>query len=443
MAFTLNTGEFDLGAGFIGRGTILTGGSYAVGTATTGIQGLLNTSGLEGLAYFTQSSSSYPVYAYAVAFRASGDSLTGSITAPGIANQTTTAWVGFNANGDLSLLSEQARLNIPHLMGGGYPQAYTVYYAAINSSSTTSEVYVSVSQSGNTTTIENYYSPFRGSANWRFLARDHATALTHYPSTTETGSVFAASCVNSPTQWGLWIAGEVGDRSGYFDQTQGYFSIVILRNGSTWYISAFTPAAANSISRNDNVIRSFNIVPAPGQTGADRFSEFFIARALENGFSETIGKIPGFIYVDMNQAANSALTVGSLLEITPGVGTTYDLTNHGAIVVAQWGLDISATVSNVGSTFTVDTASTPSSASLSSLNRTRTTLEKNQRIQITATPPTGLSTATNYWVKNWDPTAFTFELSATEGGATIVPSSNTNSTITRYAGLIAMPCYQA
>ena len=441
MAFTLNSGEFDLGAGFIGRGTILTGEAYAVGTSTTGVQGLINTSGLEGLAYYTVSGAGN--YAYAVAFRASDDSLTGLITAPSTSSSTT-AWLGNNTNGNLSFLNDQARLNIPHLMGEAYTNPTIVYYAAVNSSSTTSEVYVSVSESANSTTIESYYSPFRSSSNWRFLARDHATALAHYPSTTENGTVFAASCVNSPTQWGLWIAGEVGDRSGYFNQTQGYFAIVILRNGSTWYISAFTPAAANSSSRNDNVIRSFNIVPAPGQTGADRFSELFIARDLGNGLSETIGKVPGFIYVDKNQAANSALSVGSLLEITPGVGTSYDLLNNGAIVVAQWGLDISATTSNVGSTFTIDTASTPSLASLSSLNRTRTTLEENQRIQITATPPTGFSTATNYWVKNWNPTAFTFELSATEGGAAIVPIQySTNSTITRYAGLIAMPCYQA
>ena len=448
MAFTLNAGEFDLGAGFIGRGTILVGGSYAVGTATTGVQGLLNTSGLEGISYsYAKTYQSYT----AIQFRGSDDLLTGTISAAleDSGGNTATSWSGRGnptVNPNTGLLSNFARFYLAVLIrSDSYTSApNNSWLSHINTSTSTTKNLCSDAPGSQVYEFYNSISLFLfDQPNWRFLVRDHATSLVHYPSTLEEGSVFAASCVNSPTQWGLWIAGEVGDRSGYFDQTQGYFSIVILRNGSTWYISAFTPAAANSISRNDNVIRSFNIVPAPGQTGADRFSEFFIARALENGFSETIGKIPGFIYVDMNQAANSALTVGSLLEITPGVGTTYDLTNHGAIVVAQWGLDISATVSNVGSTFTVDTASTPSSASLSSLNRTRTTLEKNQRIQITATPPTGLSTATNYWVKNWDPTAFTFELSATEGGATIVPSSNTNSTITRYAGLIAMPCYQA
>ena len=432
MAFTLNTGEFDLGGGFIGRGTILAGGSYAVGTSTTGVQGLLNTSGLEGVSF--NSTGGLSTSANIISFRSSNDVLTGTQTS-------------FNAYGTIclsnwyqglvaSIIPDSTRFVLApyaYLSDGG-----GIYYMHSHIQTQSSGTNISVSASSTVFETNIFVS-----SNWRFLARDHATALVHYPSTLEQGSVFAASCVNSSTQWGLWLAGEVGDRSGYFDQTQGYFSIVILRNESTWYLSIFTPSAENSTSRNDSVLRSPNITPVPGQTGADRFSEFFIARDLGNGFSETIGKIPGFIYVDMNQAANSALTVGSLLEITPGVGTTYDLTNNGAIVVAQWGLNISATVSNVGSIFTVDTASTPSSASLSSLNRTRTTLEENQRIQITATPPTGLSTATNYWVKNWNPTALTFELSATEGGATIVPSSNTNSTITRYAGLIAMPCYQA
>ena len=442
MAFTLNTGEFDLGAGFIGRGTILAGESFSLGTATTGIQGIVNTSGLIGTAslFYKIESNSISRTANVLQFRASIDALTGSISSPPSPNN-----IG-NANGNLFVTSDgssnNSRFNFMFSYSHAYSYTDSIAFGSINSSSTASDVIVSLSstQGQGDSFLGTLYT---SSSNWRFLARDHATALTNYPSTLEKGSVFAASCVNSTTQWGLWIAGEVGDRSGYFNQTQGYFAIVILRNGSTWYISAFTPAAANFSSRNDNVIRSFNIVPAPGQTGADRFSELFIARDLGNGLSEPIGKVPGFIYVDMNQAANSALSVGSLLEITPGVGTSYDLLNNGAIVVAQWGLDISATTSNVGSTFTVDTASTPSLASLSSLNRTRTTLEENQRIQITATPPTGLSAATNYWVKNWNPTAFTFELSATEGGAAIVPSSNTNSTITRSAGLIAMPCYQA
>ena len=437
MAFTLNSGEFDLGAGFIGRGTILAGETYAVGNSTTGVQGLLNTSGLEGISY--EISSSIKVVRV-ISFRKSDDIIVTSLA------QSSSIDHFYRNDGlpSVSSLPASVRFFLLPLMSYlslSNPSNVTGHYSIANST-TVSGTGVFIASVA--TSLESLSEAFSSTSDWRFLARNHATALAHYPSTTENGTVFAASCVNSPTQWGLWIAGEVGDRSGYFNQTQGYFSIVILRNGSTWYISAFTPAAANSTSRNDNVIRSFNIVPAPGQTGADRFSELFIARDLGNGLSEPIGKVPGFIYVDMNQAANSALSVGSLLEITPGVGTSYDLLNNGAIVVAQWGLDISATTSNVGSTFTIDTASTPSLASLSSLNRTRTTLEENQRIQITATPPTGFSTATNYWVKNWNPTAFTFQLAATEGGAAIVPftSSNTNSTITRYAGLIAMPCYQ-
>ena len=440
MAFTLNSGEFDLGAGFIGRGTILAGEAYAIGTATTGVQGLLNTSGLKALvASVTSATTSTNVTTQLVFFRASGDSLSGQTV---IGVNGSVPFVSSTGSYDTSALIQERRFFLCLNVDRAFSSAVRCLFSYLNSSSSASASFVSPTDHSN---HENFENTFISTANWRFLARDHATALTHYPSTLEKGIVFAASCVNSTTQWGLWIAGEVGDRSGYFNQTQGYFAIVILRNGSTWYISAFTPAAANSSSRNDNVIRSFNIVPAPGQTGADRFSELFIARDLGNGLSEPIGKVPGFIYVDMNQAANSVLSVGSLLEITPGVGTSYDLLNNGAIVVAQWGLDISATTSNVGSTFTIDTASTPSLASLSSLNRTRTTLEENQRIQITATPPTGFSTATNYWVKNWNPTAFTFQLAATEGGAAIVPftSSNTNSTITRYAGLIAMPCYQA
>ena len=433
MAFTLNSGEFDLGAGFIGRGTILAGETYAVGTATTGIQGLLNTAGLEGVSY-TASQSEAVINA--IVFRQSDDPLTASFV-----SDSANAWAGIDVSTGVnsSLLQSVGRFYLCCLQQNVRDIYHTFPYSHLNSSSTSSKVLVT----SNTTQLNTATEVLSSSSNWRYLARNHPTALIHYPSTLEKGSVFAASCVNSTTQWGLWIAGEVGDRSGYFNQTQGYFSIVMLLNGSTWYFSAFTPVAANSTSRNDNVIRSFNIVPAPGQTGADRFSELFIARDLGNGLSETIGKVPGFIYVDMNQAANSALYVGSLLEITPGVGTSYELLNNGAIVVAQWGLNISATTSNVGSTFTIDTASTPVSASASSLNRTRTTLEENQRIQITATPPTGFSTATNYWVKNWNPTAFTFQLAATEGGTAIVPSGNTNSTITRSAGLIAMPCYQA
>jgi hypothetical protein len=144
----------------------------------------------------------------------------------------------------------------------------------------------------------------------------------------------------------------------------------------------------------------------------------------------------------MNRAENAALVVGGNLTIEPGVGTTYDLTNNGALIVAQWGLDISATISNVGSTFTVDTISSPTSATLAAGNRNRWILENNQRIRFTATPPSGVSAGTDYWILNWDPVAFTFQVASTEGGTAIVPGGDTSSTIVRYAPLIAMPCYK-
>ena len=73
MAFTLNSGEFDLGAGFIGRSTILAGETYAIGTATTGVQGLMNTSGLVGVSYYSQIDGA--INRNAVSFRSSSDFL--------------------------------------------------------------------------------------------------------------------------------------------------------------------------------------------------------------------------------------------------------------------------------------------------------------------------------------------------------------------------------
>lgn len=165
-------------------------------------------------------------------------------------------------------------------------------------------------------------------------------------------------------------------------------------------------------------------------------------RDQQNGYSEPLGKVPGLIYVDLNKAANSALVVGDAIEIVPGSGTTYGLTNRGAIICAQWGLDISATVSNTGAVFTLQTVSTPSSATLAAGNRNRWILENNQRIRFTATPPTGLAIGVDYWIRDWDPINFTFSLAESEGGGAIVPGSDGSSTIIRFAALIAMPCYQ-
>lgn len=429
MTFTLNAGEFDLGGGYIGRGNVIIGESNTSPGVT--LQNLLNTSGLQGISYSNNETVAQ------ISFRSSNDpNLSGTI-----GQGTTFSWLTI---GSPSNVPNNARL---HLSLNTYAtgSSYNGYANYINSSSSSNGEVLSIPAAsypvGNGSPYRDVFTA--SSANWRFLTRDHATALTHYPTTTEQGSVFAASCVNSPTQWGFWCAGEVGNRSGYFNQTQGYFSIVILRNGSTWYLSAFSPAAADSTSRNDSLLRSPNITPLAGQSGDDRFSELFITRDQGSGTSEVLGKVPGMIYVDMNKAANALLVVDDKLNITPGTGTTYGITNRGAIIVAQWGFNISATISNTGSTFTVDTASTPSSETLGSGNRSRTTLEDNQRIRFTATPPTGLSIGTDYWVRDWNKTAFTFSLATSEGGTAIVPGSNASSTITRYSALIAMPCYKA
>ena len=429
MAFTLNAGEFDLGDGCIGRGTILAGEAYSVGTATTGIQGLLNTSGLEGLSF--NGTGSFSANANVVSFRTSNDIL---ITAL----QTFTIY-GVSCISNLyqglhtASIDDNTRFVLSPYAYISAPGGVTYYLSFIQTQSSGSNItIVCPTTTFQTTTFST--------ANWRFLARDHATAITHYPSTAIQGSIFAASCVNSSTQWGLWAAGAVGNRSGYFSQRQGDFAIVLLQNGGSFYFSVMTSAADNSTTRNDSRLRSPNIIAAPGQSGDDRFSELLLFRDQGNGYSQQLGIVPGFIYVDMNRSENSALAVGDNLTIEPGAGTTYEL-NKGAIIVARWGLDISATISNVGSLFTVATISTPDSATLASGNRNRWILESNQRIRFTATPPTGLSVGVDYWIIGWDPVAFTFQLSATQNGTAIVPSSDTSSTITRFAALIAMPSY--
>jgi hypothetical protein len=443
MSFILNAGEFDLGAGFIGRGTILAGEAYAVGTDTTGVQGILNTSGLEGLSFSMQVGSGSNNKQTGISFRESNDSLIGTILQPTQFSTTLTGSAScfLSTSGSLeakvSYASPLARWHLALGIQTANNLSNSEIPAIINSSDTSSIIGVVQPQD-----IHSLYTPFVASLGWRFLARDNATALTHYPSTAQEGSIFAASCVDSATQWGLWAAGEVGDRNAYFNQTQGYFAIVILRNGASWYFSVFSPAVSGSSSRNDSRLRSVNIIPKPGQSGDDRFSELLLFRDQGNGYSERLGTVPGLIYVDMNRAENAALVVGGNLTIEPGVGTTYDLTNNGALIVAQWGLDISATISNVGSTFTVDTISSPTSATLAAGNRNRWILENNQRIRFTATPPSGVSAGTDYWILNWDPVAFTFQVASTEGGAAIVPGGDTSSTIVRYAPLIAMPCYK-
>ena len=422
MAFTLNAGEFDLGGGCIGRGTILAGEAYS----NTNIQALLNTSGLEGIA--NRDDGGFGAYADIVFFRESNDLLTGTIGftyGNGSSNNTSTVW-SFIFYRNSAYLDADARFFLSPRAALG---ADDVVYSWLNSGAYIQAPVYPNSQSFRVT-----------SSNWRFLARDHATATIHYPSTTIQGSIFAASYVNSSTQWGLWAAGAVGNRSGYFNQRQGDFAIVLLQNGANTYFSVMTSAANNSTTRNDSRLRSPNIIAAPGQSGDDRFSELLLFRDQGNGYSQQLGIVPGFIYVDMNRSENSALAVGDNLTIEPGAGTTYEL-NKGAIIVARWGLDISATISNVGSLFTVATISTPDSATLASGNRNRWILESNQRIRFTATPPTGLSVGVDYWIIGWDPVAFTFQLSATQNGTAIVPSSDTSSTITRFAALIAMPSY--
>ena len=425
MAFTLNSGEFDLGAGFIGRGTILAGEAYVVGTSTTGIQGLLNTAGLEGVSYQPADGTNIfgePTRERAVQFRPSNDALTATITAPASAGtfavyQSSPGSLVSGARFGLALLAGVVPNNNPN---------QKQYYQYINASTSASYVGVSPVQA----TDNGLTATFSSSNSWRFLARDHATALTHYPSTLEKGSVFAASCVNSTTQWGLWIAGEVGDRSGYFSQTQGYFAIVLLVNGGTTYFSAFSPSAANSTSQNDAPFRHFNIVPAAGQsTTDDKMSELLILRDLGSFESAYIGEVPGFFYIDPNKAGFDSYEIGDAIDINPVTNAVFEGRDR-ALVVGRWGADQALTASNTGAVFTITSASP-----------NRRSLENGRRIQFTTIAPTGMSINTNYWVINWNTTAFTFNLATIEGGSTITPSSNaTGITITAKAALLAMRC---
>ena len=422
MAFTLNSGEFDLGAGFIGRGTILAGEVYVVGTSTTGVQGLINTSGLEGIsATDTGAAGSYSDIIF---FRPSNDSLTGTIAftnGAGSSNGASSVW-SFLRDQNTTYLNAQSRFFLAPNVGRTDGGTDDVVFSHLNSG-----LYVSPNVHSNN---QDFRTLFRPSSNWRFLARNHPTAIAEYPSTLEKGSIFAASCVNSTTQWGLWLAGEVGDRSGYFNQTQGYFSIVLLVNGGTTYFSAFSPSAANSTSRNDAPLRHFNIVPAAGQsTTDDKMSELLILRDLGSFESAYIGKVPGFFYIDPNKAGFDSYEIGDAIDINPVTNAVFEGRDR-ALVVGRWGANQALTASNTGAVFTITSASP-----------NRRSLENGRRIQFTTIAPTGMSINTNYWVINWNTTAFTFNLATIEGGSTITPSSNaTGITITAKAALLAMRC---
>ena len=423
MSFILNAGEFDLGAGFIGRGTILAGEAYAVGTSTTGVQGLLNTSGLEGIS--ATDTGAGGSYADIVFFRPSNDLLTGTITftnGGGGSNGDSTLW-SFLRDQSTTYLNNQSRFLIAPNVARSSGDPDDVIFSHLNSG-----LYVSASPHTNN---QDFRTLFRPSVNWRFLARDHATALTEYPDTDEEGSVFAASCVNSATQWGLWIAGEVGDRSDYFNQTQGYFAIVLLVNGATTYFSAFSPSAANSTTRNDAPFRHFNIVPKAGQsTTDDNISELLILRDLGSFESAYIGKVPGFFYVDPNKAGFDNYTIGEQLDIDPVTNASFEGRDR-ALIVGRWGTDQALTASNTGALFTITSASP-----------NRRTLENGRRIQLTTIAPTGMAINTNYWVINWNTTNFTFNLATIEGGSAITPTSDeTGMAITAKAALLAMRCY--
>lgn len=427
MTFTLNAGEFDLGAGYVGRGTILAGEIYVVGTSTTGVQGLMNTSGLAGLSNNQGESNTG-----AISFRASNDpNLTGTILAG-----TTFVWV--IAEGyDPAKLPNNARFHL-NTSTSGQGFVYNGYASYINTSTAANgEVIVSPTSYsvGNGSAFRDtyYLSP-----NWRFLARDHATALTHYPSTTETGSVFAASCVNSTTQWGFWCAGEVGDRQGYFNQQQGYFAIVLMQNGGSTYFSAFSPQTANSTTRNDAPSRNYNIIPGAGQTTTDdRMSELFIFKDLTGFKSYPIGKVPGCFYIDPNKAAFDAYAIGERVDINPALNATFEGRDR-ALIVARWGSDATITISNTGSLFTVTSASP-----------NRRTLENGRRILLTTTAPGGMSINTSYWVINWseqvpgsEAGTYTFNLATTETGGAISPNTNeTGMAVSLKAALIAMRCH--
>ena len=430
MTFTLNSGEFDLGGGYIGRGTIIAGETYNVGAATTGVQGLLNTSGLTGISY-TAGENIGEVH-----FRTSDDpSLIG-----GLSQGITFAWIdagNFTPNN----VTNNARFHVSvntSASGGSY-NGYANY---LNSSTSNSEVLIVPSSPYSVGNGSPYRDAFTNSSNWRFLVRDHATSLIHYPTTTETGSVFAASCVNSGTpgseQWGFWCAGEVGAREGYFNQTQGYFAIVFLKNGASTYFSAFTPQSENSTARNDAPAKAYNIIPGAGQTTTnDRMSDLYIFKNLTGFKSYPIGKVPGCFYIDPNKEGFDNYLIGEAIDINPDVNAVFEGRDR-ALIVARWGEDSTITISNTGSLFTVTSASP-----------NRRTLENARRLRITNIAPGGMAINTSYWVINWseqvagsEAGTYTFNLATVEGGSAIAPSTNeTGMSVTLKAPLIAMRCY--
>ena len=431
MAFTLNAGEFDLGDGCIGRGTILAGEAYS----NTNLQNLINTSGLEGFAYSYSHNISGGGVTHirsagvtAVSFRESNDALTGTITAPTITGSGTalkSLFVG-GSSIDVSTASAEARYHLAtHLIKYGDDDATANTRGAINASAGASPVIVSNQVSHSL----NAYSVFQGNPNWRFLARDHATAITHYPSTATQGSIFAAACVNSSTQWGLWAAGAVGNRNGYFNQRHGDFAIVLLQNGANTYFYVMTPQTENSSTRNDSPLRNFNIVPAAGQTTVnDQMSELVLLKDTGSFFSSPLGTVPGLYYIDPNKTNFDSYTIGMAIDIDPDPLSTFEGRDR-AIIVARWGLDATISISNSGNVFTA--GGSPN----------RRTLENGVRVQFQTSPPSGFSTGADYWVINWNETSYTFNLASTEGGSAVTASSNTSSTIVRKAALIAMRCY--
>jgi hypothetical protein len=323
-----------------------------------------------------------------------------------------------------SFLQDSARFWVVPVVDTIGETYYTQPYSHLNSSSTSTKVLVSAGEAASSFTI-----PFRNSSGWRFLARDHATAITHYPSTAIQGSVFAAACVNSATQWGLWAAGAVGNRNGYFNQRQGDFAIVLLQNGANTYFSVMTPQTENSSTRNDSPLRNFNIVPAAGQTTVnDQMSELVLLKNTGSFFSSPLGTVPGLYYIDPNKTNFDSYTIGMAIDIDPDPLSTFEGRDR-AIIVARWGLDATISISNSGNVFTA--GGSPN----------RRTLENGARVQFQTSPPSGFSTGANYWVINWNETSYTFNLASTEGGSAVTASSNTSSTIVRKAALIAMRCY--
>lgn len=420
MAFTLNAGEFDLGAGYIGRGTVLAGEILdIIANSIDNVDRILGTSGLEGVGYRVASGAGH--FAEVVSFRSSDDSLTSAF--PGVENSQ--AWATGGEPDPETWLDNAGRVWLGLLVQNSTDNTYNAYYGYLNSTTTASKVIVKPNP-----TLDNTLSEvLDNSTNWRLLARDHQTALVHYPSTAEEGSVFAASCINSSTQWGLWIGGDVGERSGYFNRTQGVFAIVLLSNGGSSYFTAWSPSTANFTTRNDSPLRNFNIIPAAGQsTTNDKICELLLLRDQGSNYSAVLGKVPGFFYIDPNKVGFDSYAVGDVVDIDPLPTATFEGRDR-AIIAGRWGLDASLSISNVGALFTV--GGSPN----------RRTLENGVRLRFTATPPTGTATGTDYWVVNWNETAFTFNLSTVEGGSALTPSSDTTSTVIRKAALVAMRCY--